>query len=69
MHGRLSIWFFTGLMLTAYGAVVLATGLWELNHPQLKQTVLENLRPAIWWGAILLVCGIGYLVKFTPRKG
>jgi uncharacterized membrane protein len=29
---------------------------------------LENLQPAVWWGGILLVVGIGYLIKFTPRK-
>jgi hypothetical protein len=68
MRGNLSIWFFTGLMLTAYGLVILATGLYELGHPPAKATVLENLQPAVWWGGILLVVGIGYLIKFTPRK-
>jgi hypothetical protein len=68
MRGNLSIWFFTGVMLAAYGVVILATGLWELSHPPIHTTVLMNTRPAIWWGALLLVTGIGYLIKFTPRR-
>jgi uncharacterized membrane protein len=68
MRGNLSIWFFTGVMLTCYGLVIFATGLWELSHPPVHVTVLANLHPAVWWGAILLVVGIGYLIKFTPRR-
>ncbi len=33
MRATMSIWFFAGIMLLAYGIVILAAGLWELSHP------------------------------------
>ena len=33
MRATMSIWFFAGVMLLAYGIVILAAGLWELGHP------------------------------------
>ncbi len=33
MRATMSIWFFAGIMLLAYGIVILAAGLWELGHP------------------------------------
>ena len=70
MHGSgIPIWFFIGLLLAVYGAMILGYGVYELatgSYPAGVQ--LTNLHTPIWWGAILLLLGILYLVKFRPGK-
>ena len=70
MHGsKIPIWFFIGLLLTIYGAMILGYGIYEAatgSYPQGVQ--LTYLHTPIWWGAILLVLGLVYLVKFRPGK-
>jgi hypothetical protein len=65
-HGSLSIWFFIGLLLTAYGILILGSGLYNYNEP--SHVVLANLHAPVWWGAFLLVIGLIYLIRFFPRK-
>jgi hypothetical protein len=67
-HGSLSIWFFIGMLLTAYGVLILAAGLYELVSPPEHPVVLANLHFGIWWGAFLLVIGLGYFIRFYPKK-
>jgi len=70
MHGSgIPIWFFIGLLLAVYGAMILGYGVYELAtgfYPAGVQ--LTNLHTPIWWGAILLLLGLLYLVKFRPSK-
>jgi len=70
MHGsKIPIWFFIGVMLLAYGGMVLAYGLYEAatgNYPAAVQ--LPELHTPIWWGGILLVLGVLYVVKFRPGR-
>ncbi len=68
MHGRLTIWFFIGMLLTAYGVLITATGLYELISPPAHPPVLANLHASIWWGAVQLAVGLIYFIKFFPRK-
>lgn len=70
MHGPgfISIWFFIGVLLTAYGIVITATGLYELVAPPAHPPVLYNLHASIWWGIVLLVIGLIYFFRFFPRK-
>lgn len=67
-HGALSIWFFIGVLLTAYGLLITGTGLYELVSPPKSPVVLANLHAPIWWGAVLLIIGLFYLIRFLPRK-
>jgi hypothetical protein len=67
-RGLVSIWFFIGVLLTLYGILILGTGLYELVSPPEHQAVLANLHPSIWWGALLLVIGLVYFIRFYPRK-
>jgi len=60
------VWFFVGVILLIYGVIILATGLYELSHP--PDTVLANLHPAIWWGALLTIVGAVYVYFYKPRK-
>lgn len=69
MHqGRVSIWFFVGLLLTIYGVMIVATGLYEIGSPPARPAVLSSLHPEIWWGAVLLALGLFYLIRFFPTK-
>ncbi|HUI09484.1 MAG TPA: hypothetical protein VL221_04100 [Bacteroidota bacterium] len=52
------IWYFVGLFLTAVGVIVLASGLYDLATPPAEKTVLAELHPGVWWGAVILVAGL-----------
>lgn len=64
---HVSIWFLIGLQLSIYGVLIVGAGLYGLYSTE-QTTVLENLHPAIWWGAIMLVLGIFYAVRFRPQS-
>jgi len=64
----ISIWFFIGVLLTIYGAMILAYGIWELVTGNLANVILANLHAPVWWGAIMLALGIFYDVRFRPGK-
>lgn len=70
MHGPgfISIWFFIGVLLTAYGVLITAAGVYDYYHPPSHPVVLANLHAGIWWGAVLLVIGLIYSIKFFPKK-
>jgi len=53
----ISIWLFIGLLLLAYGTLIMGAGMWELFVPPEHPTVLAELHPSLWWGALLLVVG------------
>jgi hypothetical protein len=64
---EISIWFFCGILMLAYGLVLIVTGLTELHNP--PPTVLANLQPTLWWGVLLTVAGGFYTIRFRPRLG
>jgi putative copper export protein len=64
----ISIWFFIGLLLTVYGLLILGAGIYDLFHPAKLKVVLANLHAGVWWGALLVVLGLVYLIKFRPKK-
>jgi hypothetical protein len=70
MHGKglISIWFFIGVLLTAYGIIITASGIYELFSPPAHPVVMANLHAGIWWGAVLLAIGLFYTIKFLPKK-
>ena len=56
-----SIWFFVGIMLTILGVIITATGIYYIFNPQ-DNTVLHELNPNLWWGFIILVAGLLFLI-------
>lgn len=68
MRESIPIWWFAGLLMLAYGIVIFTTGLWELAHPPAHPPVLNQLHAPIWWGALLTIIGLSYLIRFHPRK-
>jgi hypothetical protein len=69
MGREISIWFFIGVLLTLYGVTILSYGIWEFVTGTVPNVVLANLHAPIWWGAIMLVLGLFYSVRFRPDKG
>ena len=71
MHGSgIPIWFFIGVLLVIYGGMIFGYGLYELStgiYPVGVQ--LTELHTPIWWGGILLLVGLIYVVKFRPKRG
>jgi hypothetical protein len=63
---EIPIWFFIGSLLTAYGVLILGTGIYHLFSPPQKQLVLANLHADIWWSLLLLLVGLIYTIKFWP---
>jgi len=64
----LSIWFFIGLLLLAYGVLICGAGLYELSNPPEHPVVRADLHAGIWWGALLLVLGGIYTFRFRPSR-
>jgi hypothetical protein len=69
MHGHgISIWFFIGLSLLVNGILITAAGIWELIYPPETRVVLFQYHANVWWGAILLLLGLLYCVRFSPKR-
>jgi hypothetical protein len=70
MHGsRISIWFFIGVLLVVYGAMILGAGLVEWTSGNYPAGVeLNELHAPIWWGGLLELLGLFYVIKFRPGK-
>ena len=67
MHsGHISIWFFIGVLLTVYGAMILGYGLYELATGHLANVILANLHAPVWWGGLMLALGLFYALRFRP---
>lgn len=64
----ISIWFFIGLLLLAYGVLICASGIYELFSPPAHPVIMADLHAPIWWGALLFVIGAVYTFRFAPGK-
>jgi len=61
------IWYFVGLMLLIMGGLIFLTGLYQLMNPPASLTVLAQLHPGVWWGAVMVLFG-GFLYMKTKRE-
>jgi FtsH-binding integral membrane protein len=70
MHDSgIPIWFFIGLLLAIYGAMILGYGVFEWATGNYAPGVqLTNLHTPVWWGALLALLGLLYIVKFRPGR-
>ncbi len=70
MHGsRITIWFFIGLLLTVYGGMIFCYGCYEWitgSYPAGVQ--LTRMHTPVWWGGVLLLLGLVYVLKFRPGR-
>ena len=64
----ISIWFFIGALLLVYGVLITGAGVYDLVSPPANPPVLANLHAAVWWGALLIVLGAVYVIRFRPGR-
>ena len=57
------IWYFVGLILSVIGLIILLTGIYLLVSPSQSKPVLGELHPDIWWGAIMLIVGVFFILR------
>jgi hypothetical protein len=68
-HGsEIPIWFFVGVLLVVYGVLIGGYGVYAWVVGRVAPVALAYLHAPVWWGAILLILGIFYCVKFAPGK-
>jgi len=67
---QIPIWFFIGALLAFYGLLITGAGIygWINPPPPEKMVKLWNLHADVWWGALLVIFGLVYVVKFWPSK-
>ena len=69
MHsGHISIWFFIGVLLTVYGAMIFSYGLFDLATGNVPHVVLADLHAPVWWGGLMLLLGLFYGIRFRPGR-
>lgn len=67
-HG-ISIWFFIGALLVVYGLIIVIASLPALfSAAAAPHVVMAHLHAGLWWGALMLLLGIFYVVSFWPDK-
>jgi uncharacterized membrane protein HdeD (DUF308 family) len=62
------IWYFVGLILSLMGLVLFINGVYYLFNPDGNQTALRSLHPDIWWGGLMIVVGLIYIIKNRKVK-
>jgi hypothetical protein len=70
LEKQVPIWFFIGALLALYGVLILAAGVYGWVHPPPpeKMVKLWSYHADLWWGALLFVFGLVYVVRFWPSK-
>ncbi len=48
--------------------MIFGTGIYELVSPPANQVVLYNLHANVWWGAVLLILGLFFSLRFSPAR-
>jgi hypothetical protein len=71
MHGSgIPIWFFIGVLLVIYGGMICGYGIYEWATGVYPVGVqLTELHTPAWWGGLLFLVGLIYVVKFRPKRG
>ncbi len=65
-HKMKPIWFFVGLILLVIGTLIMLNGIYLAFNPSVRKTVLSEIHPDIWWGAIMVL--FGGLMYLKTRK-
>ena len=61
--GMRSIWYFVGLIMLAIGIIVFTAGIYDLINPNDHNIRLTSLYTNIWWGALIAITGVIYIIK------
>ena len=66
MARAFTVWFYIGSLLSLYGIILTAAGLYQVIHP--PPTVLSSYHATLWAGMVLLLVGGAYLLAYWPRS-
>ncbi|MGA7720227.1 MAG: hypothetical protein WCA84_03540 [Ignavibacteriaceae bacterium] len=61
-QGMRSIWFLVGLIMFVIGIIVFSAGIYNLFNPTTRDLKLTGLHTNIWWGAVIIITGVVYIV-------
>jgi hypothetical protein len=61
--GMRTIWFFVGWILLLIGLVESIAGIYDLIVPSKNDIRLADLHANLWWGILISLLGIVYLLK------
>ena len=64
----ISVWFFIGTLLATYGVLILGSGIYGLFVPLNHTVAMSHLHIGIWWGSGMLLFGVGYIIRFRPKR-
>ena len=67
-HHIIPVWFFVGILLLVYGALIFATGIYEIANPPIDKVVLYDLHASVWWGGVLVILGVFFSLRFSPAR-
>ncbi len=62
------IWYFVGLILLIMGGIIFLTGIYSLAYPPQNKVVLGENHPDIWWGALMVIVGLIYVLRNRKIK-
>jgi len=65
---QIPIWFFIGVIVTFYGIIILATGIYHLFVPPPRSVALQELHADVWWPLVLLAIGLIYTIRYNPWR-
>ena len=65
MGRAFTVWFYIGVLLSIYGVLLTAAGVYQVLHP--PATVLSAYHATLWVGGLLLVIGLGYTISYWPK--
>ena len=64
----ISIWFFIGVLLLAYGIIITAFSIYGLYYPPQRPVVMAHLHVDVWWGVLLTIIGAVYSSIYRPGR-
>jgi hypothetical protein len=66
---QLPVWFFVGVVLLVYGAIIALGGVYHLFRQQANPDLaMQWLHADLWWGALLTLLGAFYTARYRPRR-
>lgn len=67
---QIPIWLFIGALLAVYGVMIAGYGViaWSEPPPAAMPPEIYNLHANVWWGGLMVILGLFYVIKFWPSK-